>query len=77
VLRWSERKGPKEPNSLVDHYSGGHGMSFCLEDQKPRLQSPQPHCWGFSFKASQLAVTVWRLPKDLTLIAWANVHFRG
>src|ERR1700693_1376086 len=41
--------GAKEPNSLVDYYTGGHGMSFGLEDQKPQPQAPQPHCWGFSF----------------------------
>jgi hypothetical protein len=27
-------------NSPVEHYTGGHGMSFCLEDQKP--QPPEP-----------------------------------
>ena len=27
-------------NSLVDHYTGGHGMLFCLEDQKPQRPAP-------------------------------------
>jgi hypothetical protein len=27
---------PKEPNSPVERYSDGHGMSFGLEDQKPQ-----------------------------------------
>ena len=29
-------------NSPVEHYTGGHGMSFCLEDQKPSPRAPQP-----------------------------------
>jgi hypothetical protein len=42
--------GAEGTNSLVDHYTGGHGMSFCLEDQKPQPQAPpSPDCWGFSF----------------------------
>jgi hypothetical protein len=33
---------PKEPNSTVERYSDGRGMSFGLEDQKPQPQAPQP-----------------------------------
>jgi hypothetical protein len=33
---------PKEPNSTVERYSNGRGMSFGLEDQKPQPQAPQP-----------------------------------
>jgi hypothetical protein len=33
---------PKEPNSPVERYSNGRGMSFGLEDQKPQPQAPQP-----------------------------------
>ena len=43
----------KEPNSLVDHYTGGHGMRFGLEDQKPQLSSPQsPPAGAFLLGAS-------------------------
>ena len=43
-------------NSPVEHYTGGHGMSFCLEDQKPQpLEPPSPR-WGFSFWAPQVAI---------------------
>ena len=36
-------------NSPVEHYTGGHGMSFCLEDQKPQPPEPPSPRWGFSF----------------------------
>jgi hypothetical protein len=36
-------------NSPVEHYTGGHGMSFCLEDQKPQPSEPPSPRWGFSF----------------------------
>ena len=36
-------------NSPVEHYTGGHGMSFCLEDQKPQPPSPQPPAGAFLF----------------------------
>ena len=36
-------------NSPVEHYTGGHGTSFCLEDQKPQPPEPPSPRWGFSF----------------------------
>ena len=39
----------REPISLVDHYTGGHGMSFCLEDQKPQLPEPPIPLLGLFF----------------------------
>ena len=32
----------KEPNSTVDRYANGRGMSFDLEDQKPQPKPPSP-----------------------------------
>jgi hypothetical protein len=41
----------REPISLVNQYTGGHGISFV--DSKIKSPSPQPPSWDFSFWASQ------------------------
>jgi hypothetical protein len=43
----------KRTNWLVDHYTGGHGMSFCLEDQKPQLPEPPSPLLGLFFWAGR------------------------
>ena len=36
-------------NSLLDHYTGGRGMSFVSKIKSPSSPSPPAPRWGFSF----------------------------
>jgi len=37
----------EEPSEPLDRCRDGHGMSCCLEDQKPQLPAPQPPAGAF------------------------------
>jgi hypothetical protein len=57
----------------VDHCIDGHGMSICLEDQKPQPISPPAPRWGFSFWALQLPTWYRALSMSVAFLLWIDL----